>query len=64
MRIIVELEYNLNTKRNGRNWVLTINKGLKSKTYKFVTKPKGKILRRHIKLGIEDVDFSIYWDAI
>lgn len=64
MSVVVELKYELNTKRNGKNWFLTIKKGCKSKNYKLVTKPKGKVLRWYIKSGIEDVDFSIYWDAI
>lgn len=65
--IIVKLIYNVSSKRDGKNWLLIVEHEDKYKyteTLKFTTKPKGKILRKYIKLMRDKVNFSKYWDEI
>lgn len=52
---------------DGRNWALVVEQDGKYKyteTIKFITKPKGKMLRKYVKLLRDKVNFSKYWDEI
>ena len=65
--IIVQLKYNMSHKMDGRNWALVVEQDGKYKyteTIKFITKPKGKMLRKYVKLLRDKVNFSKYWDEI
>ena len=65
--IIVELKYVMSNKMDSRNWVLVAEHDGMCKyteTLKFTTKPKGKMLRKYVKLLRDKVNFSKYWDEV
>lgn len=61
------LSYVSNRKRDGRNWILSAesSSGLGyEQQAKFLTKPTGKLLRKHKQRLAKDVAFAKYWDEI